>query len=32
MITKEMKVSEVLKNFPETLEVFIEASPHFKKT
>ncbi len=31
MITKEMKVSEVLKNFPETLEVFIETSPHFKK-
>lgn len=31
MITKEMKVSEVLKKFPETLEVFIEASPHFKK-
>lgn len=31
MITREMKVSEVLKKFPETLEVFIETSPHFKK-
>lgn len=31
MITKEMKVSAVLKKYPETLEVFLEASPHFKK-
>ncbi len=31
MITKEMKVSDVLKKYPETLEVFVKASPHFKK-
>ncbi len=31
VITKEMKVSEVLKNYPDTLEVFVEASPHFRK-
>lgn len=31
MITKEMKVSEVLKKYPDTLEVFIETSQHFRK-
>lgn len=31
MITKEMKVSEVLSKYPDTLNVFIQISPHFKK-
>lgn len=31
MITKEMKVSEILNKYPETIDIFIEASPHFKK-
>lgn len=31
MITGEMKISEVLREYPQTLEVFIKASPHFKK-
>lgn len=31
MITKEMKVLDVLNKYPETLEVFIQVSPHFKK-
>jgi hypothetical protein len=31
MITKDMKVSEVLSKYPDTLNVFIQISPHFKK-
>jgi uncharacterized protein (DUF2249 family) len=31
MITEDMKVSEVLKLYPETLEVFLEVSPAFQK-
>ncbi|MBZ0200949.1 MAG: DUF2249 domain-containing protein [Ignavibacteriaceae bacterium] len=31
MITKDMKVSRVLNEYPETLDVFIKASPHFSK-
>ncbi len=31
MITKEMKISEILKKYPQTLEVFVRISPHFKK-
>jgi uncharacterized protein (DUF2249 family) len=31
MITKDMKVLDVLNKYPETLEVFIETSPHFEK-
>ena len=31
MITKDWTVASLLKQYPETLEVLIEASPHFKK-
>lgn len=31
MITKDMKISEVLSKYPDTLNVFIQISPHFKK-
>jgi len=31
MITKEFKISKMLSEFPQTLEVLIKASPHFKK-
>lgn len=31
MITKEMKISEILNKYPQTFEVFVKASPHFKK-
>jgi uncharacterized protein (DUF2249 family) len=31
MITKDWKVSKVLEEYPETLEVFVAATPHFKK-
>lgn len=31
MITGEMKVSEVLRKYPQTLKVFVSFSPHFKK-
>lgn len=31
MITREMKISEILKKYPLTLEVFVRISPHFKK-
>ncbi len=31
MITGDMKISEILKKYPQTLEVFIKMSPHFKK-
>lgn len=31
MITKDMKVSEVLSKYPDTLNVFVQFSPHFKK-
>ena len=31
MITKEMKISKMLAEFPQTLEVLIKVSPHFKK-
>jgi hypothetical protein len=31
MITKEMKISDILNKYPETLEVFVRISPHFKK-
>ncbi|WKZ70083.1 MAG: DUF2249 domain-containing protein [Melioribacteraceae bacterium] len=31
MITKEMRVSHVLQQYPDTLEIFIKASPHFSK-
>ena len=31
MITGNMKISEILNNYPQTLEVFIRVSPHFRK-
>lgn len=31
MITKDMKVLDLLNKYPETLDVFINISPHFKK-
>src|SRR5690606_9039454 len=31
MITKDMKISKMLAGFPQTLEVLINFSPHFKK-
>jgi len=31
MITKEMKISKMLHDYPETLEVLIRTSPHFNK-
>ncbi|MFZ6032690.1 MAG: DUF2249 domain-containing protein [Melioribacter sp.] len=31
MITKEMKISEILSKYPQTLAVFLNMSPHFKK-
>ncbi|WP_337865532.1 DUF2249 domain-containing protein [Ignavibacterium sp.] len=31
MITKDMKVSQVLADYPETINVFLQISPHFKK-
>ncbi len=31
MITKDWKVSKVLEEYPQTLEVFVAATPHFKK-
>lgn len=31
MITRTLKVSEVLKTYPQTLEVFVGASVHFRK-
>ncbi|MFA3781493.1 DUF2249 domain-containing protein [Melioribacteraceae bacterium 4301-Me] len=31
MITKEMKISEVLSAYPQTLNIFVSVSPHFKK-
>lgn len=31
MITKEMKISKMLAEFPPTFDVLIKASPHFKK-
>lgn len=31
MITKEMKVSHVLQQYPDVLDVFIKVSPHFSK-
>lgn len=31
MITKDMKISKMLAEFPQTLAVLIKASPHFKK-
>ncbi|MFN3694234.1 MAG: DUF1858 domain-containing protein, partial [Ignavibacterium sp.] len=31
MITGNMKISEILNNYPQTLEVFIRISPHFRK-
>lgn len=31
IITKDMKVSKTLNLYPQTLEVFISASPHFSK-
>jgi uncharacterized protein (DUF2249 family) len=31
MITKDWKVSTVLEQYPQTLEVFVAATPHFKK-
>jgi len=31
MITKDMKISEILSNYPDTIDVFIRLSPHFKK-
>lgn len=31
MITKDMKVSQVLADYPETIKVFLQISPHFKK-
>lgn len=31
MITKDMKVSQVLADYPETVNVFLQISPHFKK-
>lgn len=31
MITKDLKISKMLRAYPETLDVLIEISPHFKK-
>lgn len=31
MITSDMKISEILNKYPQTLEVFVKVSPHFKK-
>lgn len=31
MITKEMKISEILDKYPDTIKIFISISPHFKK-
>lgn len=31
MITTNMKISEILNKYPQTLEVFIRVSPHFRK-
>lgn len=31
MISKEWKVAKVLRTYPETLEVFVAISPHFRK-
>jgi len=31
MITKDMKISKMLAEFPQTFDVLIKASPHFKK-
>ncbi|AFH48566.1 Hypothetical protein IALB_0854 [Ignavibacterium album JCM 16511] len=31
MITIDMKISEILNKYPQTLEVFVKVSPHFKK-
>jgi uncharacterized protein (DUF2249 family) len=31
MITEDWKVSKVLEEYPQTLEVFVAATPHFKK-
>ncbi|HWP83201.1 MAG TPA: DUF2249 domain-containing protein [Bacteroidota bacterium] len=31
MITKDWKVSKVLEEYPQTLEIFVAATPHFKK-
>jgi uncharacterized protein (DUF2249 family) len=31
MITKNIKISKMLNDYPETLEVMLEASPHFSK-
>lgn len=31
MITKDLKISKMLAEYPQTLEVLIKASPHFKK-
>lgn len=31
MITSDMKISEILNKYPQTLEVFVRVSPHFKK-
>lgn len=31
MISKDWKVSKVLEEYPQTLEVFVAATPHFKK-
>ncbi len=31
MITKDLKISKMLAEYPQTLEVLINASPHFKK-
>lgn len=31
MINKDMKISKVLNEYPQTLEVFLKFSPHFKK-
>lgn len=31
MITKEMKISEILNKYPDTIKIFIKISPHFKR-
>ncbi len=31
MITKDMKISKMLKEYPDTLEILIKTSPHFNK-
>ncbi len=31
MITEQMKISEILNKYPQTLEVLLKFSPHFKK-